>query len=225
MIRSSHNTYYEPNTGKSNIISNLLSSIAPYLIQKANHYISLARDNIIVEAHPRKDFYTDLPFSGTLNQILAGHASAMARSIVNKVAKAKKAKEKSKHQIELLNKWEKNIQIDSVNVNLNLDQRVVSIADGTGHDYWIDFSFPGIEKFSLPMRKTKHMRQLERRGYVLKRNALRINHDGSFNLSYNKIPVKKEGSVRVGIDMGSQQSRCPERRLHRHPVGTFAGKN
>jgi IS605 OrfB family transposase len=204
MLRSSQNTYFEPNIGKFSVISELLTTIAPYVTQKANEYISLARKDINVAAHPKKEFYADLPFSGTLNQILAGHASAQARSIINKVVKALKSKpeDRSKSQTEIVAKWKQNIKIESIKVNLNLDERVVAITDGTGHDYWIDFKFPGMRKFSLPMRKTKHMRQLAQRGYSLKRTALRINQDGSINLSYHKDVSKKEGDNRVGIDMG-----------------------
>ncbi len=206
MLRSSENTYFEPNTGKSKVLSDLLTEVMPYIVQKANEFINLAKRDIKIEAHPNKSFYDDFPFSGTVNQIVAMHASAAARSIINKVGKALKLdpENRNKNQVELVSKWEAGLQIDSIKVNLNLDERVVYISDGNGtsHDYWINFKFPHMRRFSLPIRRTRHMRQLEARGFVLKRTALRVNMDSSITLNYHSDVIEKKGDTLIGVDLG-----------------------
>jgi hypothetical protein len=56
MLRSSQNTYFEPNIGKFKVIIDLLADIAPYLTKKANEYISMARKEMRLKRIQKKNF-------------------------------------------------------------------------------------------------------------------------------------------------------------------------
>lgn len=212
VIRSSHNQFFEPTANKMESLAVLMLSIETEVVACVNKYIAIWRDTgRIVKPHPSKEDTVALPFSATLNQIIASHCSGMARSLIAKIEKAKRTPEakRKRYQWEILRKTD--FSINEINVNLNLDNRVAWIEDGTGsHDYMIAVRFPksdiGRSKFYVPIHKTKHMRDLERRGFVLKRSAIRLNNDGSIALLYEKEVTAKSGDASVGIDLGRNKA-------------------
>ena len=189
-----------------------MASIEPEVVACVNRYIKIWRETgRIVKAFPSKKDMAGLPFSATLNQIVAAHCSGVARSLIAKIEKAKKrpVDKRNAAQKAILRKID--FAINEIKVNLPLDNRVAWIedADGIG-DYMVALRFPhadvGRKKFYLPIKKTKHMRDLESRGFVLKRTAIRLNRDGSITLIYEKEAESKSGNIEIGIDLGRNKA-------------------
>jgi len=193
-----------------------MASIEPEVVACVNRYVAIWRDTgRIVKALPTKEDTAGLPFSTTLNQIVAAHCSGVARSLIAKIEKAKKRPVEKRNGAlrAILRKTE--FAINEIKVNLPLDQRVAWIEDGKGdQDYMVVIRFPrpdvGRNKFYLPIRKTKHMRDLETRGFSLKRTAIRLNRDGSVTLVFEKEVATNTGDSVVGIDLGRNKAitRC-----------------
>lgn len=89
VIRSSHNQFFEPTANKMESLAVLMLSIETEVVACVNKYIAIWRDTgRIVKPHPSKEDTVALPFSATLNQIIASHCSGMARSLIAKIEKA-----------------------------------------------------------------------------------------------------------------------------------------
>ena len=146
----------------------------------------------------------DLP--SRLSQVCAKQASAIVRSIQEKVKLAEKANNKQKYQQKILDKWNnKTLKIDINSVNIELDSRFIKIQlneTSKISSHWIKItSFPN-GSFLIPFTPTRHMKKLLARGFVMKTNAIRINSDGSLGIYFVKEVVLKSGGSACGIDMG-----------------------
>ena len=212
IIRSSHNQFFKPNANKLQALTNLMLNISPCIIDTTNLYLSIWRKSgRIVKSLPDKEDCAHLTFSARINQIIAAHASGQARAIIAKIEKAKKTPEnkRNKSQWAILKKTE--FSLTDMKVNLPLDCRVAWIEEGSNSfDYMIVFRFPvkdiGCKKFYLPMKKSKHMRNLEARGFKLKPSAIRLNADCSITLAYEKEVTLKTGHACASIDLGRNKA-------------------
>jgi transposase len=186
-------------------------------VQKMTNY--LLYQEVIPSLLP-KELTQQINLPPRLAQIVGKAASAKARSIKNKIDKAKESKKKKKYQLEILIKFDKKeIEIKIKNLNIELDYRFVDIQGNTGNrkgktstinkrpvDYWVKIiSFPS-GSFMIPVFKTRHMKDLENRGFVLDRKVIRINSDGTLGFIYKKIihPSTEKLNVikAVGVDLG-----------------------
>jgi transposase len=148
--------------------------------------------------------HIDLP--SRLSQVCAKQASAMVRSIQEKVKLAEKSHNKQKYQQEILRKWTtKSISIDINSVNIELDSRFIDIQlnkTGSISTHWIKItSFPQ-GSFVIPFTPTHHMRKLVDRGYHMKTTCLRVNSDGSLGIYFEKANKIKTQGASMGVDMG-----------------------
>jgi putative transposase len=154
-----------------------------------------------------KSVTSQIPLPSRLSQVLAKQASAIARSIKNKVDIANKAQNKDKYQVEILNKYiTRTIKVNVNSVNIELDSRFISITPNQTTklcDYWIKItSFPK-KSFNVPLRLTNHMKDLIKRGYELNTRAIRINSNGSFGVYFERPKsTPRQGHRTLGIDLG-----------------------
>ena len=153
-----------------------------------------------------KDVTDQIPLSARLSQVVAKHASAIARSIKAKVDLANKSHNKQRYQTELLAKYnQRELSIDIRSVNIELDSRFIDIQPNKTSklcDYWIKItSFPS-KSWYLPLKLTNHMRDLISRGFSLKTNALRVHSTELIGLYFVKeSAIKTQGST-LGVDLG-----------------------
>lgn len=145
--------------------------------------------------------------SSWVRQVYAKEASSNARSIRNKYNKAKKQHNTQKHQAEIISKYESGDIEINWNGNIQLDGRFVSIEDSKDsiYDYWIKFQWKGV-KFHVPFNKTSHQRNLEERGFELKRDTLKLCRNGHIVLAYKLEPKYNQNSKSIGIDTGRNKS-------------------
>jgi len=153
-----------------------------------------------------KDVTDQIKFPARLSQVVAKQASAITRSIQAKVKLAQDAGNKQKYQQEILNKYtSRSLKIDIKSVNIELDSRFVDIQPNKTSklcDYWIKItSFPS-GRFYIPLKLTNHMKDLVKRGYELKTNALRVHSNGTIGLYFNKEAKLRAVGISLGVDMG-----------------------
>ena len=150
-------------------------------------------------------------YPARLYQVITKAASAIARSVKNKVDKANRTTNKKQYQLEILQKYNtKTLEIDITNVNLELDQRFIDIQSvkntSINIDYWVKItSFP-YKSFYIPLKLTRHMKYLIRRGFELDIKSLRISSNGTIGLYFKKI-LKYKDDIQtpintIGIDLG-----------------------
>lgn len=160
-----------------------------------------------IKKFANKDVTDEIDLPARLSQVCAKQASAIVRSIQEKVKLAEKAHNKQKYQQEILNKWNnQTLDIDINSVNIDLDSRFIDIQPNKTTelcDYWIKItSFPR-GSFYIPLKLTKPMHNLIVRGYQMKSNAARINSDGSIGIYFTKeTDLKIKNKQSVGIDVG-----------------------
>ena len=153
-----------------------------------------------------KDVTDKIQLPARLSQVCAKQASAIVRSIQDKVKLAQKANNQQKYQQEILTKWNNNeLSVDINSVNIELDSRFIEIQENKTSKistHWIKVtSFPS-KSFYIPFTPTKHMQDLLRRGFVMKINNLRVNSDGSLGIYFVKETNLKSNQAIVGVDMG-----------------------
>lgn len=146
----------------------------------------------------------DLP--ARLSQVCAKQASAIVRSIQEKVKLAQKAHNKQKYQTEILNKWNTHtLSVDVKSVNIELDSRFIDIQLNRKSKictHWIKIISFLTGSFLIPFTPTQHMRKLLNAGYHMQTNHIRVNSDGSLGIYFEKpTSLRTTGDV-VGIDMG-----------------------
>lgn len=153
-----------------------------------------------------KEITDGIKLPARLSQVCAKQASAIVRSIHEKVKLAEKAGNKQKYQQEILDKWNnKSLNIDVNSVNIELDSRFIDIQlnkSGKISSHWIKItSFPS-GSFLIPFTPTQHMQKLVTRGFVMKTNAIRVNSDGSLGIYFVKESMIKPTGNALGVDMG-----------------------
>lgn len=202
------------NSGKNQILSVLLADVVgPISFHVSKWFNNWNKTGEKIASLPRMTELAALPFRGSdLKQAVGGHASGQARALINKIEKARSAKKPKKYQTEILNKLT-NGELDiskEIKVNLNLNSHFVQIQDtnDSSFDYWIIIEFPlnEYQSVEIPFSKTRHMKSLEKKGFVLKRNTIRINRDGSFTLIYKKEVEASINPRHLGIDLGRNKA-------------------
>jgi putative transposase len=153
-----------------------------------------------------KDVTDQIQLPSRLSQVCAKQASAVVRSIQEKVKLAQKASNLQKYQQEILDKWNnKSLSIDINSVNIELDSRFIDIQPNKTSkiaSHWIKItSFPRGSYF-IPFTPTRHMQDLMRRGFVMKTNCLRVNSDGSLGIYFVKDVALRCNQAIMGVDMG-----------------------
>ena len=201
------------NEGKVAALLGLLARVSGPITDQTQKFLNDFRAGAKVAPMPKAADNTCLTqFSGLIKQICGVHASGQARALINKIKKAKTAKKPAKYQTELLEKWESGtLDIkEEIKVNLNLDSRIAAIEDSNNSfDFWIRLQFPkteGIPLLHIPIKKTRHMNDLESRGFVMKRDTVRVNRDGSLTFIYRKISEEKRARRLIGIDLGRNKA-------------------
>ena len=159
-----------------------------------------------VKKFANKDVTYKIALPARLSQVCAKQASAIVRSIQEKVQLAQKSNNKQKYQQEILNKWNNNsLSIDINSVNIELDSRFIEIQlnkTSKISTHWIKItSFPS-GSVVIPFTPTRHMKDLINRGFVMKINCLRVNSDGSLGIYFVKDQQFKPNQAIVGVDMG-----------------------
>jgi transposase len=156
-----------------------------------------------------KNITDRLPFTGRINQLLAKECSSVARSIKSKIDKIKDDANLKKYQEELINKFkDKTFKIKSIN-QFNIDSRFVEIqenVDSKEFDYWIKLKFPKRSTIYLPIKSTRHIKNLLNRGYTMKNNTIRIKSNGEIELYFNKEKQENNNTETIGIDIGRNKS-------------------
>ena len=153
-----------------------------------------------------KDVTSVVDLPARLSQVCAKQASAIVRSIQEKVKLAESAHNRQKYQTEILNKYQaQTLTVDIKSVNIELDSRFIDIQPNRVSqicDYWIKItSFPR-GSFLVPLKLTSHMRKMLASGYAMKTNSLRVNSDGSLGVYFHKdVTLRPNGST-LGVDMG-----------------------
>lgn len=164
----------------------------------------LYQDN--VPKFAKKEITDNINLPSRLSQVCAKQASAIVRSIHEKVKLANKSHNKQKYQKEILDKFnDKQIKIDVKSVNIELDSRFIDIQQNKSSklcDYWIKItSFPK-GSFYIPLKLTKNMTKLISSGFVMQTNHIRIHSDGRIGIFFEKDkPIKNVGFV-AGCDIG-----------------------
>lgn len=201
------------NAGKVAHLLGLLARISGPITDQTQKFLNDFKAGAKVSATPKAADNTFLSqFSGRIRQICGVHASGQARALISKIKKARSVQKPKKFQTELLEKWDAGtLDIkEEIKVNLNLDRRIIIIEDGdNSFDYWVRIQLPkseGIPVLRIPIKKTRHMKQLEARGYSMKRDTVRVNRDGSLTFIYRKVIEEKQDRRRIGIDLGRNKA-------------------
>jgi transposase len=153
-----------------------------------------------------KSITDSIDLSARLSQVCAKQASAIVRSIQEKVRLAQKAHNKQKYQQEILAKWNtQSLLVDVKSVNIELDSRFVDIQPnktGKISTHWIKItSFPK-GSYLIPFTPTRHMIKLMSAGYQLQTNHIRVNSDGSLGIYFEKQTSLRTTGAVIGVDMG-----------------------
>lgn len=208
ITRSSKQRLNHTNTGKKDQLFFLLNDYVSRMMSRKIMELVYSGENI--PAFLPKEFTDTIPVDGSHNrQMLGCEISSCARSIRSKLKKAETIEAKKKYQEELLEKFQNKTLKVKWNGNLNLDGRFVSIEDNkesVDFPLWLSVKFFGKDKFYIPLKKTRHMENLESRGFTLKRNSLKICRNGRIILFYNKEEPKSTGTETVGIDVGRNKA-------------------
>lgn len=152
-----------------------------------------------------------LSSSGRLKQLHIKALAGQANSILSKISKANKSKKKTKYQTQLLYAWEsKELKMPEIKY-VDLDYRFFSLSEKNNNsfDIWLVFTLPNNSKkqIAIPMKKTKHMRDLEKRGYQIKPDYVRIYSDNNkIQLVFEKNIVPKTQGNSIGIDIGASSA-------------------
>jgi transposase len=153
-----------------------------------------------------KDVTDTIKLPARLSQVCAKQASAIVRSIQAKVKLAQQANNTQKYQQEILAKWnQQSLSVNINSVNIELDSRFIEIQPNETSKistHWIKItSFPS-GSFFIPFTPTCHMKDLEKRGFAMKINAIRVNSDGSLGIYFVKDVALRPNQGVVGVDMG-----------------------
>ncbi len=194
------------NKGKIKQILSLLDDTVTFEVTKLANAL-LYQEESVTKFLSTKQIKTINHSSGVIRQIIAKEASATARSIRNKLKKIPLNGNLEKYQQELLISYNNKIFI-KWNGNLQLDQRLLFIEDSlsSSFDYWISIMLKGQERFYIPIKLNRHMRNLLARGYELKRNTLKICRNGNIILIFKKEQPNNFNTESIGIDIGRNKA-------------------
>ena len=184
----------------------LNQSVSDLMTTKINNLIYSAEK---IPALLPKSYTDQLPFSARINQLLAKEISSVARSIKSKLIKAENKNNKEKYQQELIDKFVNKTLKVNWNGNINLDSRFISIEqnkESKSFDYWLIVTYPGIPKTYIPIKSTKHMKDLLSRGYLLKTKSIKICRNNIIHLFFEKEEFLNKNQETIGIDIGRNKA-------------------
>lgn len=214
LTRSSEVRYKKANKGKNKALQDFCQKV---LSEVRSGVDRLWRMNQY-PMHSVKSIYEDYGFgSARVNQMVCKKALEIVKSVDNKRDKALKKQEKGfplkKYEQEAINSRTKP---DVSVVNLEIDPRFVDIKPASrkepGIDMFVRIRLPNNElDIKIPVKLSKHQKDLINRGFVLQTDHIRLNTDGSINLYFEKeqsklekLPKQIKGKRVLGVDIGTR---------------------